>query len=224
MLVLNLNNNTIVSNILDFTHIEFGVIRTLIINEEPWFVGKDIAKLLKYTNTRKAIRDHVDAEDKRIIDMNKGTIRSPIQGNPNTVIINESGLYSLIFKSKLKSAKKFKRWVTNEVLPSIRRYGAYIDSNHPNIRELSKFIRKDCVSHIAYLIEYGKSINPNLDEDQVYSILSVIANELAGIKTGQRDSATTEQLLKLICIETSFMRTILSCVNKGKDIIKVKLL
>lgn len=107
-----------------FQNNEFGEIRTLTIEEEPWFVGKDVAVSLGYTNPRKAVIDHVDMEDK-----NSVTIRDGIRGNPNMTIINESGLYSLIFSSKLPSAKRFKRWVTSEVLPSIRKTGSY--STHP---------------------------------------------------------------------------------------------
>nr|DAT07963.1 MAG TPA: repressor domain protein [Caudoviricetes sp.] len=84
------------------------------------FCYKDVADILGYTNSRKAIGDHVDEEDKNTV-----TIRDGIQGNPNVTIINESGLYSLILSSKLPAAKKFKRWVTSEVLPSIRKTGSY---------------------------------------------------------------------------------------------------
>ena len=104
-----------------FSNSEFGAIRTLNIDNAPWFVGRDVAKSLGYAKPQNAIADHVDDEDK------KGAL---IQGTPggsqNMVIINESGLYSLILSSKLPSAKKFKRWVTSEVLPAIRKTGAYV--------------------------------------------------------------------------------------------------
>ena len=103
-----------------FQNDEFGEVRTLNISGEPWFVGKDIAGILGYSNSRKAIADHVDDEDKDTV-----TIRDGIPGNPNIVVINESGLYSLILSSKLPAAKKFKHWVTSEVLPAIRRHGMY---------------------------------------------------------------------------------------------------
>lgn len=104
-----------------FENIEFGEIRTIKDdNGEPWFVGKDVADILQYSNTSKAIRDHVDKEDKlteRIVTSGQGR---------DVVMINESGLYSLIFSSKMKKAKEFKRWVTNEVLPAIRKDGGYM--------------------------------------------------------------------------------------------------
>ena len=102
-----------------FENPEFGQIRTLSIENEPWFVGKDVAKRLGYSNPKKAVWDHVDEEDKRGFQ-----IGTP-GGNQEMTIINESGLYSLIFASKLDSAKRFKRWVTSEVLPAIRKTGAY---------------------------------------------------------------------------------------------------
>lgn len=103
-----------------FRNEELGTIRAVTIEDEPWFVGKDVAEALGYTNSRKVLADHVDGEDKNTV-----TNRDGNKGNPNIVIINESGLYSLIFSSKLPSAKKFKRWVTNEVLPAIRKTGTY---------------------------------------------------------------------------------------------------
>lgn len=106
-----------------FTNPEFGEIRTLEINGEPWLVGKDVATALGYSNTKKALIDHVDAEDKQQGD--GVTIRDPMGRIQRPTIINESGLYSLILSSKLPSAKKFKRWVTSEVLPAIRKTGMY---------------------------------------------------------------------------------------------------
>ena len=100
-----------------FSKPEFGSIRTLEINGEPWFVGKDVAEVLGYTNPSKALIDHVDDEDK----LNNETLSS--LGQRGGWLINESGLYSLILSSKLPTAKEFKRWVTSEVLPSIRKHG-----------------------------------------------------------------------------------------------------
>ena len=103
-----------------FQNEEFGSVRTLTIDNEPWFVGKDVAQALGYSNPRDAMAKHVDREDKNTVAIRDGT-----SGNPNQVIINESGLYSLILSSKLPSAKEFKHWITSEVLPSIYKYGMY---------------------------------------------------------------------------------------------------
>ena len=105
-----------------FENPQFGEIRTMTQDGEPWFVGKDVAELLGYVKPQNAIAAHVDDEDKTL---------APIQGGcstgmQNTIIINESGLYSLILSSKLPTAREFKRWVTSEVLPSIRKTGGYI--------------------------------------------------------------------------------------------------
>lgn len=106
-----------------FNNPEFGEIRTIEIDGEPWFVGKDIAAALGYSNTKDALANHVDADDKRVIQRSENaTLDIPNRG---MTIINESGMYALIFSSKLPSAKKFKRWVTSEVLPAIRKTGTY---------------------------------------------------------------------------------------------------
>ena len=104
-----------------FRNREFGEIRTVTVDGEPWFVGKDIAEALGYSNTRDALATHVMDEDKNTVAISDGKRR----GNPNQVIINESGVYALIFGSKLDSAKRFKHWVTSEVLPQIRKTGTY---------------------------------------------------------------------------------------------------
>lgn len=106
---------------------EFGVLRVIKEDGEPWMVGKDVAIALGYTNPRKALADHVDVEDKRQGD--GVTIRDSIGRAQAATLINESGLYSLVLSSKLPGAKRFRRWVTNEVLPSIRKDGGYIKTS-----------------------------------------------------------------------------------------------
>ncbi len=109
-------------NLQIFNNAEFGSVRALVINNEPWFVGKDVAAALGYgkgKSLNNAVTTHVDDEDKGVTEM-----MTP-GGKQNLIIINESGIYSLILSSKLPSARKFKRWVTTEVLPTIRKYGMY---------------------------------------------------------------------------------------------------
>ncbi len=110
-----------------FENPEFGHIRGLKIEGEPWFVGKDIAEALGYKKPANALATHVDNEDKQFVMIPQGTEprNGALSPESKTTIINESGLYSLMLKSKLPGAKKFKRWVTSEVLPSIRKTGAY---------------------------------------------------------------------------------------------------
>lgn len=105
--------------IFNFKNNEFGLVRTLTLKGEPWFVGRDVAESLGYAEPRSAISKKVDTEDKGVAEMETPS------GKQKVTIINESGLYSLIFGSKLESAKRFKRWVTSEVLPSIRKTGGY---------------------------------------------------------------------------------------------------
>lgn len=108
------------SDIKLFSSSEFGSVRVVAINGEPYFVGKDIAKVLGYSNSRKALSDHVDEEDKGV------TKCDTLGGAQEMVVVNESGLYSLILSSKLPTAKKFKHWVTSEILPAVRKHGAYM--------------------------------------------------------------------------------------------------
>ncbi len=118
------------NNLIAFENPEFGEIRTVIIDGDPWFVGKDIADALGYSNPRKAIGDHVDEEDKGV------TKCDTLGGVQELTIVNESGLYSLIMTSKLPAAKRFKHWVTSEVLPSIRKTGAYFVPSVKNEHDL----------------------------------------------------------------------------------------
>lgn len=115
-------------NEMIFKNPEFGQIRTVVIDSDALFVGKDVALVLGYADVNKAIAMHVDDEDKRLNDKT-----SPSFGQRGATLINESGLYSLILSSKLPNAKKFKRWVTSEVLPAIRKTGGYI----PHDEEMS---------------------------------------------------------------------------------------
>lgn len=111
------------NNLQIFNSPEFGQVRTIQQNGEPWFVGKDVAEILGYTNPSKALVDHVDDEDK----LNNDSLSS--LGQRGGWLVNESGLYSLILSSKMPKAKEFKRWVTSEVLPAIRKHGGYLTAD-----------------------------------------------------------------------------------------------
>lgn len=118
-----MENSSLYNSYKTFSNNEFGEIRVLEVSNEPWFVGKDVAEVLGYKDTSDAMKRHVDKDDKGV-----GEIPTP-GGKQKMKIINESGLYSLILSSKMENAKKFKRWVTSEVLPSIRKHGAYMTEN-----------------------------------------------------------------------------------------------
>lgn len=164
-------------------------VRSLLVDDEPWFVGKDVAEILSYSNTRKALTDHVDDEDK----MDGVTIRDSIGRNQKPVLINESGLYSLVLSSKLPSAKKFKRWVTSEVLPALRKTGQY------QVKELSgsELMAKALIEAQSVLAAKDKQIEEMkpkaLFADAVAtSHTSILVGELAkilkqnGIEMGQK--------------------------------------
>lgn len=112
-------------NLEVFKNKDFGSVRALVINDEPWFVGKDVAEVLGYEDTKKAIKSHVEEEDRWGGKTDTPYIIDSLGRKQYPTFINESGLYSLVLSSKLPSAKKFKRWVTSEVLPSLRKTGQY---------------------------------------------------------------------------------------------------
>jgi prophage antirepressor-like protein len=112
---------------------EFGQVRTITVNNEPYFIGKDVAEVLGYSNTRDALATHVDEEEKASVGIFDGS------QNRNMIAINESGMYNLIFGSKMPNAKKFKKWVTNEVLPTIRKTGGYINNDEAFIKTYLPF-------------------------------------------------------------------------------------
>lgn len=123
-----------------FNSEQFGSVRAMIVNGEPWFVAKDVAEILGYAKPRNAISTHIDKDDKQ-----DAPIQGDLGGMQLMTIINESGFYSLVLSSKLPNAKKFKRWVTSEVLPSIRKTGGYVSNDElfiatylPNVDENTK--------------------------------------------------------------------------------------
>lgn len=133
------------NEIILFKHDEFGEIRTLNIDGEPWFVGKDVAKILQYERATKAIVDRVDEEDRIMLDKKTQSQFRTELGQRGGWIVNESGLYCLILSSKMPSARKFRHWITAEVLPSLRKHGAYFTAEtlHKTMsdpRELAKLL------------------------------------------------------------------------------------
>lgn len=124
------------NEVITFNNEEFGSVRCMSIDNEPWFTGKDVASALGYSNSSKAVMMHVDPEDKKsiMVDIATDSQNGNVWRKTKTMMINESGLYSLILHSKLQSAKKFKHWVTSTVLPSIRKNGGYIQ-NQENLSE-----------------------------------------------------------------------------------------
>lgn len=152
-----------------FANAEFGEVRTLEIDGQPWFVGKDVADILGYKNSRKALSDHVDSEDKTSND----SLR--VNGS-NLTLINESGLYSLILSSKLPQAKAFKRWVTNDVLPAIRNHGSYVVPSNMSLTTEDAFIQlfqtqkeikqeQQAMKNDLVYLKDEQPVNPNINHD-----------------------------------------------------------
>lgn len=125
-----------------FSNGEFGKVRIIIRDGEPWFVGRDVTNILGYSNSRDALSKRVDNEDKGVANCDTPS------GIQEMTIINESGLYSLIFSSKLDSAKRFKRWVTSEILPNIRKNGSYGTLNTQQVIQIATTVSKQIVSEI----------------------------------------------------------------------------
>lgn len=174
-----------------FTHKDFGQIRTIQIDGEPWFVGRDVAGALGYAKSQNAIPTFVDTDDtlKRGITDNLGRLQS-------TTVINESGVYALVFGSKLKSAKAFKRWVTHEVIPSIRKHGAYLT---PQKIE-DALLNPDVIINLALQLKAEKQKNAELTAKAAYY------DAVAGA-SGSTNFRDTAKLLGLS--EKKFIETLL---------------
>lgn len=160
------------NNLTVFNNSEFGQVRTVLIDNEPWFVGKDIAEALGYSNTKDAIKTHVDDEDKIMGSQNATPYITDNMGRKQfPTFINESGLYSLILSSKLPTAKKFKRWVTSEVLPTLRKTGTY--NMHTPVAETDKLIKcaeimAGCLSgNRQYVLNIIRHIVPDIDSSNL---------------------------------------------------------
>lgn len=161
-----------------FNNEQFGQVRVTTKDNEPWFVGKDIAEVLGYSNTAKAIRDHVDIEDKL-------SERIVLSGqNREVILINESGLYSLILGSKLPSAKKFKKWVTSDVLPSIRKHGMYATDELINNPDLLIAAATKIKEERQARLEAEKLRDKLIHQNKLYTT-SEIAKEL-GLKSATK--------------------------------------
>lgn len=165
-----------------FENEEFGSLRTMEIDGKIYFVAKDVAGILGYSNPRKAISDHMDEEDKGV------TKCDTLGGNQNLTIINESGLYSLVLYSKMPNAKKFKHWITADVLPSIRQYGAYLT---PDTLEKA-ILNPDFIIQLATSLKEYQEENKNLKrENQTMLPKSQFYDEICdrNLLTNFRDTA-----------------------------------
>lgn len=148
------------NKISTFNNPEFGTVRTTAINDEPWFVGKDVAIALGYERPTDAARKHIDPEDRGV-----AKIETP-SGTQEMTVINESGLYSLILSSKLPNAKKFKRWVTSEVLPTIRKTGGYVNDTQQFVDYYFSDVNTYGKAAIALMLDETKRMADKLREQE----------------------------------------------------------
>lgn len=171
------------NNLQLFNNPDFGEIRALELDSQPWFVGKDVAQALGYSNVRDAINRHVDPEDKGVVK------HDTPGGTQEMTIINESGLYSLVLSSKLPGAKQFKRWVTSEVLPSIRNNGGYINGQETMSPE--ELMAKALMVAEKTLAEREKRISALTVENQILQPKADYFDQLVdrNLLTSLRDTA-----------------------------------
>ena len=169
-----------------FNNSEFGQIRSLVLDDEVWFIGKDITMALGYSNDRKALQDNVDVEDRRLIQKSLcGTLEIPNRG---VTAINESGLYSLVLRSKLPNAKKFKKWVTSEVLPSIRKTGSY---QKPLSTQEMMRIQLGMIDDVSDRVTNLEN-TMNIDYGQQHSLGELISSRVIELVGGKKSNAYKE--------------------------------
>ena len=169
-----------------FNNSEFGQIRSLVLDDEVWFIGKDITMALGYSNDRKALQDNVDVEDRRLIQKSLcGTLEIPNRG---VTAINESGLYSLVLRSKLPNAKKFMKWVTSEVLPSIRKTGSY---QKPLSTQEMMRIQLGMIDDVSDRVTNLEN-TMNIDYGQQHSLGELISSRVIELVGGKKSNAYKE--------------------------------
>lgn len=160
------------NNISTFNNPAFGSVRAVSVNDEPYFVGRDVAEILGYSNPRDALSKHVDAEDKGVANCDT------LGGTQEMTIINESGLYSLILSSKLPKAKEFKRWVTAEVLPAIRKTGGYVNDTAQFVESYFGQLEPNQKHALTMMFDESKRMSAQLKE-QAPKVLFANAVETA---------------------------------------------
>ena len=148
------------NKIMIFENEEFGKVRTVCIDGEPWLVGKDVAEKLGYSDTAKAIKRHVDEEDKGV------DVLSTPGGKQPFIVINESGFYSLVLSSKMPNAKRFKHWVTSDILPTIRKTGGYVDDPDKFVDYYLPLADEMTKQEFKILLEYNRQLHSKINKDK----------------------------------------------------------
>jgi prophage antirepressor-like protein len=198
-----------------FNSVEFGEIRTVTIDREPWFAGKDVAIALGYKDTAKTLKVHVDDDDKRLVKVGEmSTLK--IKSNYGLTFINESGLYALIFGSKLDSAKRFKHWVTSEVLPSIHKTGSYKPMTIP---EQIQLLAQGNANHEERIVKLENTMT--IDYGQQKSISDLVSSIVITHLGGKESNAYKEISKKVFAECNRDIKTYFS-VNARNNIPKLR--
>lgn len=204
------------NSLIKFDNAEFGSVRTMLIDGEPWFVGKDVAIALGYKNPRDALKEHVPDKYKK----DGVAIRDSIGRQQKPVLINEAGMYKLVMRSKLKLAEKFSDWVCEEVLPTLRKTGTYSidrDARWLETRQGTKLSHKPFTDAIKLLIEYLDSRGQKFhDVGYVYGHLTNLIQKRCGVERGQRDNTPVANLNKLDQVQGMVANIILKRVDEGR--------
>lgn len=200
--------------LINFSNAEFGNVRAMLIGGEPWFVGKDIATALGYKNPQKALRDHVPDKFKTVNETFTVNGTAPI-------LINEAGMYKLVFRSKLENAEKFSDWVCEDVLPSIRKTGSYSlvrDQRWLETRQGTKISHRPFADAIKLLISHLRKYGETRKDGYIYGHLTNIVQNACGIRRGERDNAPVANLNKLDQVQSMIANLILTFLATRPDI------
>lgn len=194
-----------------FIDAHFGKLRAKVVGDKVYFIGVDVANSLGYKNARDAVK-------KRVKEKHKLRMRIAYAGQTRMLtFINEAGVYQLIFGSKLDSAEKFQDWVFEDVLPSIRATGGYVDPNHVGIREVNIIVRKNETYAIKRLIKYGIKQGYEANKYRLYEWFSTHVNKLCKIPTGERDNAESANLITCLACENEIAACIDYGISRGYD-------
>ena len=202
-------------SLINFSNAEFGNVRAMLIDGEPWFVGKDVASALEYKNPRDALKKHVPDKYKK----DGVAIRDSIGREQKPVLINEAGMYKLVMRSKLESAEKFSDWVCEDVLPTIRKTGSYSVQDDPRwaqTRQNTKISHKPFTAAIDLMYGYLDGRGAKLPEKRiVFGKITNIVQNACGIIKGQRDSSPVASLNKCDQCQNMVANLILNIIALG---------
>ena len=203
--------------LINFSNAEFGNVRAMLKNGEPWFVGKDVAKALGYKNPRDSLKNHVPDKYKK----DGVAIRDSMGREQKVILINEAGLYKLVMRSKLENAEKFSDWVCEDVLTSIRKTGSYSlvrDQRWLETRIGTKVSHHSYTDAIKLLISHLRKNGETRKDGYIYGHLTNIVQNACGIRRGERDNAPVANLNKLDQVQSMIANLVLQLLATRPDI------